>query len=153
MTKLAYCGTINPGLPQVLPRLMKQANLLDALPDPIQSFWPSASTVGTPDWLNATETEFVQQSVKKRAMLRRRVVLTTLSVIVALATIALVANRAATVNKSNALAANAQRAIQNKNYDLAIPLALKANQIRQPPELAQKHISSRGLCARNAALL
>lgn len=139
----------DPGLPQVLPKILRQVDTLDGLLEPMQALWPSLHAAALPDWLNEVETLFIQQSVSRRALLRRRVVSLALAVMLALsvtAIVALVQRRSALEQRNNfastALAANAQLAIQNGDYDLAIALALQANQIDNPPPLAQDTLAA-----------
>lgn len=139
----------DPGLPQVTPKILRQVDTLDGLLEPVQALWPDLQAAALPDWLNAVETTFIQQSVRRRAILRRRVVSIALAVMLALsvtAIVALVQRRNALEQRNNfastALAANAQLAIQNGDYDLAIALALQANQIDDPPPLAQNALAA-----------
>lgn len=139
----------DPGLPQVMPKLLQQVDTLDGLLEPVQAIWPALHAAALPDWLNEVETAFIQQSVRRRALLRRRVVSIALAVMIALsatAIVALVQRRSAIEQRNNfastALAANAQLAIQNGDYDLAIALALQANQIDDPPALAQNALAA-----------
>ncbi|MEZ4866972.1 MAG: caspase family protein [Caldilineaceae bacterium] len=133
----------DPGLPQLLPEIIKQAELLDAFLNPGQSIWPSLMAEGAPAWLNKSENEFVAASVKQRATLRRRVTLITTAVFLGLLGLTIyaftqnnLAQRRAKESQSLALASNAQQAIQDHDHDLAIALALQANAIKDPLELA-----------------
>lgn len=147
--KLGLLWNNDPGLPQVMPKLLHQVDTLDGLLEPLQAIWPALHATALPDWLNEVETAFIQQSVRRRALLRRRIVGLALAVILALsatAIVALVQRRNAIVQRNNfastALAANAQLAIQNGDYDLAIALALQANRVADPPPLAQNALAA-----------
>lgn len=147
--KLGLLWNDDPGLPQVLPQILQQVDTLDGLLEPLQALWPPLHATGLPDWLNEVETAFIQQSVRRRALLRRRIVGLALAVIVALsatALVALVQRQNAITQRNNfastALAANAQLAIQNGDYDLAIALALQATQADDPPTLAQNTLAA-----------
>lgn len=127
----------DPSLPQLLPQTFRQSGVLGAFSGAIRSLGLSSREVKeSPDWLNRVESDFLRQSYRQRVTIVRRTVLITLAVIVGLAGLALYASRQATENKSVALASSAQQAIQNKDHDLAIALALAAIDIRQPPALA-----------------
>ena len=133
----------DPGLPQVLPDILKQMGGFGSALNQVRSLWPSTQIAKAPAWLNRAELAFITASLRRRAIIRRRLVATTDVVILALSATAIVAliqrnnfERQAEVNKSVALASNAQQAIQNKDYDLAIALALAANAIQDPPPFA-----------------
>ena len=133
----------DPGLPQVLPDIIRLGGAVGMLSNPLRALWPSTQMAKAPVWLNKQETAFVQASLQRRARIRRRIVAITTGVMIVITATAIVAiiqrniaQRQAEVNKSIALASGAQRAIQNNDYDLAIPLALAANAIPDPPQLA-----------------
>lgn len=147
--KLGLLWNNDPGLPQVMPTLLRQVDTLDGLLEPLHAIWPPLHATALPDWLNEVETAFIQQSVRRRALLRRRIVGLAFAVILALtatAIVALVQRQSAIAQRNNfastALAANAQLAIQNGDYDLAIALALQANRMADPPPLAQNALAA-----------
>lgn len=136
MDKTGLLWNDDPGLPQVLPDIIKQADVLGSVLNPGQWLWPSIQVEKAPPWLNKLESEFIAASVKQRATLRRRVMLITATVFLVLLGLTIYAQRRAVVSQSLALAARAQQAIQNQDHDLAIALALQANTITAPLELA-----------------
>ena len=126
----------DPGLPVLLPHVFQRSGVLGDIWSAVQSLWLSDEVKERPDWLNQVESEFIRKSLKRRLTILRRIVGITLVVIVGLSVLAAIALRQASENKSVALASSAQQAIQNKNYDLAIALALAAIDIPRPPSLA-----------------
>ena len=139
----------DPGLPQVLPDILKQMGGFGSVLNQVRSLWPSTQIAKAPSWLNRAELAFITASLRRRALIRRRLVATTVTVILALSATAIVAliqrnyaERQAEVNKSVALTSNAQQAIQNEDHDLAIALALAANTIQDPPPLAISALSA-----------
>ena len=133
----------DPGLPQVIPEIIQQSGALGFVSSLLGSLRAASQIRKMPAWLNKLEAEFVTASLRYRISIRRRAIRIALLVFVSLLALTIfafiqrnAAQRQAEVSQSTALSSNARQAIQNKDHDLAIPLALAANQMVDPPDLA-----------------
>ncbi len=145
--------TNDPRLPQLQQVLYQDASASIRSGNPLKilwrTLWPPRQTHGRSTWLNAVESAFVRESTQRRAVVWRRTVGIVLAVIIALLALTAFAlySRQIAIQKeresqSQALAANAQQAIQNKDHDLAIALALDANSIAEAPPLANNALAA-----------
>jgi WD40 repeat protein len=146
-TARALLWTNDPRLPLLQQVLYRDATAYVRSANPVKILWrtliPPRQIHGRTTWLNATESAFVHESTQRRAIVWRRIVGTvigTIIVLLGLTAFALynqqVAIRNGRESQSQAIAAHAQQAIQNKDHDLAIALALAAIDIPNPPSLA-----------------